>query len=55
VERWVIFLIIVVILGALAGGKSFGETISKGIGCLILVIIAVLILAAIALSFLFHG
>ena len=53
-EGWVILLIIVIMLGALAGGKSFGETISKGIGCLILVVIATVIFVAIALSFFLH-
>jgi hypothetical protein len=33
-DFWVGLFLVVVILGALAGGKSFGGTISKGIGCL---------------------
>ena len=40
-EYLVIFLIVVVILGALAGGKSFGETISQGLGCLVIIIVVI--------------
>ncbi|MBT5891358.1 MAG: hypothetical protein HOH24_06810 [Chromatiales bacterium] len=38
-EFWVGFFVVVVILGALAGGESFGSTISKGVGCLFLIAI----------------
>lgn len=45
----VAILVVVIILGALAGGRSFGGTIRKGCGCLIwiVVIIAVITLLAI--------
>ena len=36
------FFIIIVIIGALAGGKSFGDTISKGCGCLAFLVFAVI-------------
>jgi hypothetical protein len=32
---WVVLFIIIVILGALNGGDSFDDTISKGIGCIL--------------------
>lgn len=38
-----IFLI-VLFLGALAGGKSFGGTIRTGCGCLILIVIGLAVL-----------
>ena len=37
---WLVLLIIIVILGALLGGDSFGETIRGGCGCLVLLVIA---------------
>ena len=47
---WVVLFIIIVILGALNGGDSFGDTISKGIGCiLILSLIGVVIIFLLAL------
>ena len=47
---WVGLFIIIAILGALNGGNSFGDTISKGIGCLLnLVVIGALILFVLAL------
>jgi len=36
---WVGLFILIVVLGALAGGNSFGGTIRNGIGCLILFIV----------------
>jgi uncharacterized membrane protein YtjA (UPF0391 family) len=42
-EYLVIFFIVVVILGALSGGKSFGETISEGCGCLVFIVIALIV------------
>lgn len=39
-------LIIIIILGALAGGKSFGGTVSKGMGCLAIIMFIILLLAA---------
>ena len=38
----VVLLIVIIILGALAGGNSFGETVRKGCGFLV-VIIAILV------------
>ena len=35
-------LIVVIILGALFGGESFGETIRQGCGCLVILVIALL-------------
>jgi len=49
-EGLIILFIVIVILGALAGGKSFGETVSKGCGCvslIVVVIIGVIIFAAV--------
>ena len=47
---WVVLFIIIVILGALNGGDSFGDTISKGIGCVLTIVaIGVLIVFALAL------
>ena len=40
-QTLVILLIIVIILGALLGGKSFGGTVRKGCGFLILLIIII--------------
>lgn len=37
--------IVVVVLGALAGGRSFGGTIVNGIGCLFVIIIALVFFA----------
>lgn len=45
---WLALLIIILILGSLAGGDSFGETVRKGCGCLIWLLIGILILAVIA-------
>lgn len=45
-EFWVGLFVVIVILGALAGGKSFGGTISKGIGCLLIIIAGAIILLA---------
>ena len=39
---WVILFIVIIILGALSGGESFGDTVATGIGC-------VLILAAVGI------
>jgi hypothetical protein len=43
--EWVALLVIVVILGALAGGNSFGGTIRKGCGCLVWITVVLLVLA----------
>ena len=49
--EWVALLVVIVILGALAGGNSLGETIrsgigclGSGIGCLVLIFLALLVL-----------
>jgi len=47
---WIVLLIIIVILGALSGGDSFGEVLRGGCGCLVLIIIAVIVIAYLALS-----
>lgn len=36
---WLALLAIVVILGALAGGNSFGETVRLGCGCLAMILL----------------
>ena len=46
VMEWVGLLAVILILGALVGGNSLGETIRKGLGCL-----AVLLLILFALVF----
>ena len=43
--EWVALLIIIIILGALAGGNSFGETIRTGCGVLIAITIGLFVLA----------
>lgn len=42
--QWLALLVIVIILGALAGGESFGDTVGKGCGCLVMIGIALLLL-----------
>ena len=42
--EWVVLFIIIVILGALAGGNSFGQTVRKGCGCLVAIMIVILVL-----------
>lgn len=42
--EWLGLLALVVILGALAGGESFGETVRLGCGCLTLILIFILVL-----------
>ena len=37
--EWVVLFLVIVILGALAGGNSFGETIRNGCGCLVLIVL----------------
>ena len=39
---WVGLLVVILILGALVGGDSLGETIRKGIGCLVVIFLFVL-------------
>mgnify|MGYP007078768765 FL=1 len=45
---WVGLFLVIVVLGALAGGQSFGDTVSKGIGCLLALIIGIVLLIAIS-------
>ena len=49
--EWVVLFIIIVILGALAGGNSFGETVRKGCGCLVVMFIVVLVLVVLLAAF----
>ena len=35
--EWVVLLVVILILGALAGGNSLGETIRNGLGCLVVI------------------
>ena len=49
---WVVLFVIIVILGALDGGDSFGDTISKGSWCIIWCISTLVGIGAIALLFL---
>ncbi len=42
--EWVGLLVVIVILGALAGGNSLGETIRNGIGCLVVIFLVLLAL-----------
>jgi len=41
--EWIVLLVVIIILGALVGGNSLGETIRKGLGCLL--VIALILLA----------
>ena len=45
-DFWIGLFVVIVILGALAGGQSFGGTISKGVGCLFIIIVGIIILVA---------
>jgi hypothetical protein len=48
---WIALLVLlIVVVGALAGGNSFGQTVRRGIGCL-----AILLLLLIAMVVLFPG
>lgn len=43
---WAIgILVLLLILGAICGGESFGDTLGKGCGCFVVIIIALVILA----------
>ena len=44
---WVILFVIIILLGALAGGDSLGETIRKGIGCLVVIFLVLFVLVII--------
>jgi hypothetical protein len=43
--EWVGLLVVIVILGALAGGNSLGGTIRNGIGCLVVIFLILVALA----------
>ena len=40
--EWIVLLVVIIILGALVGGDSLGETIRKGIGCLVVIFLIAL-------------
>ncbi len=40
--EWVGLFIVIVILGALVGGNSLGETVRKGVGCLLVIFLIAL-------------
>lgn len=42
--EWIVLLVVIIILGALVGGNSLGETIRKGLGCLLVIALAFLAL-----------
>ena len=42
--EWIVLLVVIIILGALVGGNSLGETIRKGLGCLLVIALAFLVL-----------
>ncbi len=42
-DIFIIILIVIIILGALIGGKNLGDTVRKGCGCIILILIILLI------------
>ena len=44
--EWVALLVIILILGALAGGEGLGDTIRSGCGCLVVIIIVLVVIAA---------
>ena len=41
---WVVLLVVILTLGALVGGNSLGETIRKGLGCLLVIVLVLLAL-----------
>jgi hypothetical protein len=41
---WLVLLAVVVTIGALAGGNSFGESVRLGCGCVATIVIGLLIL-----------
>ena len=45
--EWIAILVVIVILGALVGGNSLGETIRKGLGCLLVIALVLFVLAVI--------
>jgi hypothetical protein len=46
--EWLVLLVVIIILGALVGGNSLGETIRKGLGCLVVILLVLLALAFIS-------
>jgi hypothetical protein len=42
---WIGLLVLIIILGALAGGNTLGETIRSGCGCLVVLFIIFLVIA----------
>lgn len=41
---WVIFIVVIIVIGALLGGNSLGETIREGCGFIIGVVILLIII-----------
>ena len=39
---WLVLLVVILILGALLGGNSLGETIRKGLGCLVVILLVLM-------------
>ena len=52
---WIGLFVVIVILGALVGGKSFGETIAHGFGCLVFIITCLFIVNWIFPGWIFSG
>ena len=46
--EWVGLLVVILILGALVGGDSLGETIRKGIGCLVVMFLIALAIVVVS-------
>ena len=42
--EWVALLVVIIIIGALLGGNSFGETIRTGCGCLAVIVVVLFLL-----------
>ena len=42
--EWVALLVVIVIIGALLGGNSLGETIRTGCGCLVAIMVVLFLL-----------
>jgi len=44
---WITLLAIIIILGALAGGNTLGETVRSGCGCLVLIFVVLVVITMI--------
>ncbi|MFU8862000.1 MAG: hypothetical protein ACNA8K_16440 [Cyclonatronaceae bacterium] len=49
-ETLLALLILIIITGALLGGNSLGETVRKGCGCLIAIVVITIVIAMLILS-----